>query len=672
LASNDARNTAIARQYLSHRERYGKTIIFAERWYQCERIAALLNAHHVRAGSVYSHIDAQSATVESRNARRSTENAVIIDKFKRGELDVLINVKMLTEGTDVPNTQTVFITRQTTSDVLLTQMVGRALRGPRAGGTKEAYIVSFEDNWTQRINWAEFDQLREGPIAEVELVNRRRLPTDLISIDLMRRLVSQMDSTVNQTPAPFLKLMPVGWFRVEIQALVQDTEDIETVRPLIMVFDDQQRGFHDFLEHLQAEDLDTFASERVIIEEVRPILEGWLARFFPDSGDMIGKVDIKDLFYLARHYAQNDRARPTWFPFEHRGNYDLDVVAERNIREDLKQSELNERIRAEYENPERYWKTLYPEYINFKTQYDACVNRLEATAPEPKREPLRPVEPPAPPEPPEHIKRAVIQRDRMCLCCGETEKKLLQVDHIESRYMGGTHAIENLQTLCKECNSQKGTMHANFRKHRDPERMAPSKSLPNLRIKNLVLVGNPDFWCMTLRRSINLFYGAAAVGEVKIGKRGRSFYDWSIELLGENDGRWIEPHLRQLVEEIREARSRAGKEGPEGIRVKGAGGVEVVYFTGVDVGEASAHLRGIPNGTLCRLAIDGRTHEGTILRGMLKVGSHTPFSSLSAAFEILVGRSGKALRAWELQIPGSTEWRRADKFFEQTRVEQAD
>jgi superfamily II DNA or RNA helicase len=50
---------------------------------------------------------------------------------------VLINIKILTEGTDIPDVQTVFITRETTSDILLTQMIGRALRGPRMGGQKK-------------------------------------------------------------------------------------------------------------------------------------------------------------------------------------------------------------------------------------------------------------------------------------------------------------------------------------------------------------------------------------------------------------------------------------------------------------------------------------------------------------------------------------------------------
>ena len=49
--------------------------------------------------------------------------------------------------------------RATTSRILLTQMVGRALRGPKFGGTDVAYVVSFVDNWQHLINWATYDEL---------------------------------------------------------------------------------------------------------------------------------------------------------------------------------------------------------------------------------------------------------------------------------------------------------------------------------------------------------------------------------------------------------------------------------------------------------------------------------------------------------------------------------
>jgi hypothetical protein len=52
----------------------------------------------------------------------------VISAFKRGEVPVLVNCALFTEGTDLPNTRTVIIARPTKSVALYTQMVGRGTR----------------------------------------------------------------------------------------------------------------------------------------------------------------------------------------------------------------------------------------------------------------------------------------------------------------------------------------------------------------------------------------------------------------------------------------------------------------------------------------------------------------------------------------------------------------
>jgi hypothetical protein len=180
-----------------------------------------------------------------------------------------------------------------------------------------------------------------------------------------------------------------------------------------------------------------------------------------------------------------------------------------------------------------------------------------------------------------------------------------------------------------------------------------------------------------LRRAVNLFYGAAAVSEILIGKKGLAFYDWSIVLVKGNDPKWIEPHLPQIVEEVQNARRHGGKNGPETLRVRDCieldegGGIEVCHSTRQDEDEGSPHLRIIPNGTHCRLTIDGKTHEGSVQRGMLKIGRRTPFASFSAAFQEIAGRPGKALKAWELRSPATTDWIHADVFIKQKELDSA-
>ena len=121
--------------------------MFADRWFQCEHLREALRKWGVRAAPVYSHVAANPGSAAARNRRTADDNARTLEDSRNGDLDVLLNIRMLTEGTDVPEAQTVFLTRQTTSRILLTQMVGRALRGPRFGGTPDAYILSFIDDW---------------------------------------------------------------------------------------------------------------------------------------------------------------------------------------------------------------------------------------------------------------------------------------------------------------------------------------------------------------------------------------------------------------------------------------------------------------------------------------------------------------------------------------------
>lgn len=56
---------------------------------------------------------------------------------------------------------------------------------------------------------------------------------------------------------------------------------------------------------------------------------------------------------------------------------------------------------------------------------------------------------------PDSVRRAVYARDgHACLHCGTTER--LSLDHIYPYSLGGEDTIENLQTLCRPCNSRKG------------------------------------------------------------------------------------------------------------------------------------------------------------------------------------------------------------------------
>lgn len=58
----------------------------------------------------------------------SRDRNEVVEAYKRGEIQVLVNCALFTEGTDLPNTRTVIIARPTKSVGLYTQMVGRGTR----------------------------------------------------------------------------------------------------------------------------------------------------------------------------------------------------------------------------------------------------------------------------------------------------------------------------------------------------------------------------------------------------------------------------------------------------------------------------------------------------------------------------------------------------------------
>ena len=98
-----------------------------------------------------------------------------------------MNINILTEGSDVPDIQTIFLTRPTQSEGLLMQMIGRGMRGTLAGGTDEAIIVDFNDKWDTFNKWlnpkwlVDEDIVAKGPdTREYREIIIDRIPWDLV------------------------------------------------------------------------------------------------------------------------------------------------------------------------------------------------------------------------------------------------------------------------------------------------------------------------------------------------------------------------------------------------------------------------------------------------------------------------------------------------------------
>ena len=205
IAENSVRNRMIVDTYLKNRKRYGKTVVFA---------IDILNA--IALDSIFKSVGVKSEFVVSGLVDESgrfnvNDNPEKISAFREGDIEVLINVNILSEGTDIPCIQTVFLSRPTKSKILVEQMIGRALRGPEAKGTKEAYIVFFIDEWRDKINFPTPRELMDGDGSDPETSAqyRKRLVNLIRVSDVASAAVSFYEITP-ATAAAAKNIFPYG------------------------------------------------------------------------------------------------------------------------------------------------------------------------------------------------------------------------------------------------------------------------------------------------------------------------------------------------------------------------------------------------------------------------------------------------------------------------------
>ena len=92
------------------------TIIYCKNVKDAESVCIMLNK--------FLKDSADYITYETSKSKRKT----VINKFKRGKLKFLVNVRVLTEGFDAPNTINVVVLSSTRNDIAIIQILGRCLR----------------------------------------------------------------------------------------------------------------------------------------------------------------------------------------------------------------------------------------------------------------------------------------------------------------------------------------------------------------------------------------------------------------------------------------------------------------------------------------------------------------------------------------------------------------
>ena len=155
LGANKVRNEALLTS-VRHRAGERTILLFAASVDHAEVLAATLSNDGIPAAAISS----RTPTAARRH---------FIDRFRKGQLRVLTNYAVLTEGFDAPAIGAVYVARPTYSPNLYQQMIGRGLRGPLNGGKDVCLIVNVKDNiaaYGESLAFNQFEYLWDGAPAD--------------------------------------------------------------------------------------------------------------------------------------------------------------------------------------------------------------------------------------------------------------------------------------------------------------------------------------------------------------------------------------------------------------------------------------------------------------------------------------------------------------------------
>lgn len=472
MADSAARNQLIVETYKNKRHEYGQTILFAVNVVHAIQLTALFRKAGIKADYIVSAIrDSITGVTISRE-----DNQRNIEAYRNGELQVLINVNILTEGIDLPQTKTVFLARPTVSSILMTQMVGRALRGPEAGGTASAYIVSFVDHWNEHIAWVNPESIFEGN-NDFQDNDPERIKRELrmIAISKIEEFASILDDSVDTSAlekVPFEQRIPVGMY-----AFTYLEESGMDHAYQVMVYDSTQTAYQDLMEALPAL-FDSFAiSEEYLTESQLAEMEAQCRDTF-FCGEMVPPYEERDVRNILKYYAQYETA-PQFYTFADvdRSKLDVGKIAQYIWDEDMGQRKKTEYVDSIWDsNDDNMLRLFFGRKLYFLRQLDIELMKIshskdifdegnnvkfgtKALEDLPLNE-IRKYNPALEKTLREKAFEKAKDADGF-YCCAECGKKdcskvYFQVDHIIPMNAGGKSVAENLQILCRQCNGVKG------------------------------------------------------------------------------------------------------------------------------------------------------------------------------------------------------------------------
>ena len=473
MAESAARNKLIVETYKEKQDEYGQTIVFAVNVIHAIQLSALFNKAGIKSDFVVSDIrDGVTGVTVSRE-----DNERKLEAYRKGELQVLVNVNILTEGVDLPKTKTVFLARPTVSSILMTQMVGRALRGTAAGGTSSAYIVSFIDHWNEYIAWVNPESLFAGDNEFQDSDDSERIKRDiqLIAISKIEEFARILDNsvdTIDLERVAFEKRIPIGMYAFNY--LEENGMDHSYQ---VMVYDSTQEAYKNLMDSLPSlfKSFDV-TEEYLTKEQLGEMEEQCRDSFF--CGEMIPPYESRDVINIIKYYAQYEEA-PRFYTFEEVDRNKLDIS---KIAKHIWDEDMGERKKAAYidelwdSGDDNMLRLFFGRKICFRRQLD--IELIKISDPSiygGEKEPIvgygsKELED-LPlhrigeiyPDYEKYLRDETFKKytdeagNYHCACCGFTDRSRasFHVDHIIAMNNGGKSVVENLQILCRSCNYRK-------------------------------------------------------------------------------------------------------------------------------------------------------------------------------------------------------------------------
>ena len=338
LTENAGRNKLIVDTYVKNKDKYGQTLVFAIDISNAIALNALFIAAGVQSDFVVSSL------VDGRGYKATEDhNKKAIDDFKKRKLNVLINVNIITEGTDIPNIQTVFLARPTTSKILMTQMIGRGLRGVPAGGTKYVELVYFVDEWRGLIDFVSPKELLDGedsvPLAKME---RKKQIMRYMKIADIENYVLNLNNNITATKAIFDNIIPYGIIPCSYLGEDEYGNEIEQSKD-ILVFDEAAEIYKKILN-----DIPNVISKDLPEKEIKRASLTIFFKYFDNGPEKYIGVTSDSIAAIISSYITSGEVPKT---MKIQGRVSLFDIA-RAIYEDnpkLSEKDLSQKIREEWD-----------------------------------------------------------------------------------------------------------------------------------------------------------------------------------------------------------------------------------------------------------------------------------------------------------------------------------